>query len=450
MQNVAGFEEEGFKHVHAAGEQITSIRINPAKLPALMQGEGNEIFPTAPTRVPWSSCGYYLPQRPSFTLDPLLHAGAYYVQEASSMFLEQAFKQTVVSDQPLKVLDLCAAPGGKSTLIQSLLSDESFLLCNEVIKSRANILCENLTKWGAANVVVSNNDPKDFAVLESYFDVIILDAPCSGSGLFRRDPNAIAEWSMENVELCSQRQQRIIADVLPALKQGGKLIYSTCSYSKAENEEVLDWMIEELGFESLPLQIDLSWGIIHSVSEKHAANGYRFYPDKAKGEGLFIAVLVKKEGSSPIRPSKKNILTKPSKNEMAIVQPWIEEGKNLSFMKWKDNVLAFPVVMEKEISLLQQHLYLRQVGVNLGQITTRELIPEHALATSGLQHRNLNNISLNKEQALQYLRKADVMIEDHHKKGWTLVQYRGLGLGWIKILQNRINNYYPKEWRILK
>jgi len=450
LQNVTGFDEEEFKRVHVAGEQITSIRINPAKRGAIQPGEGYELLPAAATPIPWSSCGYYLPQRPSFTLDPLLHAGAYYVQEASSMFLEQAFKQTVAIDQPLKVLDLCAAPGGKSTLIQSLLSEESFLVSNEVIKSRANILCENLTKWGAANVVVSNNDPKDFAALEGYFDVIVMDAPCSGSGLFRRDPNAIAEWSMDNVQLCSQRQQRIIADVLPSLKPGGILIYSTCSYSKAENEEVLDWMIEELGFESLPLSVDVSWGIVHSVSEKHGANGYRFYPDQVKGEGLFMAALVKNEGSSSIRHSKKNIIAKPSKNEMAILQTWIDEGRNLSFMKWKDNVLAFPVAMEYEISLLQQHLYLRQVGVNLGQITTKELIPEHALATSGFLNRSLNKISLNKEQALQYLRKADVMIEDHHKRGWALVQYMGLGLGWIKILQNRINNYYPKEWRILK
>ena len=366
------------------------------------------------------------------------------------MFLEQAFKQTVATGQPLKVLDLCAAPGGKSTLLQSLLSEDSFLICNEVIKSRANILCENMTKWGAANVVVSNNDPKDFAALESYFDVIVLDAPCSGSGLFRRDPNAIVEWSMENVQLCSQRQQRIIADVLPALKQDGILIYSTCSYSKAENEEVLDWMIEEFGLESLPLSIDASWGIVPCISERQHAKGYRFYPDKVKGEGLFIAVLVKKDAGSTIRPSKKNSIAKPSKNEMSVLQPWIAADKNLSFMKWKDSVLAFPFAMENEIGLLQQHLYLRQVGVNLGQFTAKELIPEHAFAISGILSNSVNNISFDKEKSLQYLRKADVRLEDYHKKGWALVQYAGLGLGWIKILQNRINNYYPKEWRILK
>ena len=181
-------------------------------------------------------------QRPSFTFDPLFHAGTYYVQEASSMFLEQALKQSVDLSQPLRVLDLCAAPGGKSTLLQSLLNKESLLVSNDVIKSRAAILEENIVKWGAANVVVTNNDPAHFARLENYFDAIVIDAPCSGSGLFRRDPEAINEWSENNVQLCSQRQQRIVADVWPALKQNGILIYSTCSYSAEEDEAILDWM----------------------------------------------------------------------------------------------------------------------------------------------------------------------------------------------------------------
>ena len=450
LQNVRGFDEEEFKRVHNDGGQITSIRINPAKIDFKDLVESGTPISSDPIPVPWSTYGFYLSERPSFTLDPMLHAGAYYVQEASSMFLEQAFNQSVDRKQSLKVLDLCAAPGGKSTLIQSLLSNDSFLVSNEVIKSRANILCENMTKWGGANVVVCNNDPKDFARLESYFDVIVMDAPCSGSGLFRRDPNAIKEWSPENVQLCSQRQQRIIADVLPALKAGGKFIYSTCSYSEEENEAVLDWMMEEFAVESMALSIDKSWGITHSVSEKHAANGYRFYPDKVKGEGLFMAVLQKNDGTSTTRPSKKTNLTKPTKNDLAILHPWIREDAQVSFMKWKDDVLAFATVMENEMALLQQHLYLKQVGVNMGQLTSSELIPEHALATSRLLRADVNSISLNKEQALGYLRKADLSIDNENKKGWALVQYKEQALGWVKLLQNRINNYYPKEWRILK
>src|SRR6187402_2422850 len=247
LESANGFNEEAFIKVHESGEQITSIRTNPAK-----QSE----IKIQKSKIGWSDYGYYLETRPSFTFDPLFHAGSYYVQEASSMFLEQALKQTVDLSRSLKVLDLCAAPGGKSTHLLSLISKESLLVSNEVIRARANILTDNIVKWGCSNVIVTNNDPRDFQRLENYFDVIVVDAPCSGSGLFRRDPEAIDEWSEQNVALCSQRQQRILADVLPALKNGGVLIYSTCSYSKEEDELICKWLRDELSIENCQLSID--------------------------------------------------------------------------------------------------------------------------------------------------------------------------------------------------
>jgi 16S rRNA C967 or C1407 C5-methylase (RsmB/RsmF family) len=251
LQNLKGFDEAAFKAVHQSDSQITSVRLNPKKIFNIQ----HSIFNAQLEKVLWNDNGYYLPERPSFTLDPLFHAGAYYVQEASSMFLEEVLKQTVDLTKPLKVLDLCAAPGGKSTLIQSVISKESLLVSNEVIKTRVNILAENITKWGAANVVVTNNDPSDFKRLQNYFDVIVVDAPCSGSGLFRKDANAINEWSENNVTLCSQRQQRILADIIPSLKPGGVLIYSTCSYSLEEDESIADWLSEEFRVKSLKLKI---------------------------------------------------------------------------------------------------------------------------------------------------------------------------------------------------
>ncbi len=230
LKGIKGFDREVFEKVHISGEQITSIRINPTKFKEPLTHHSPFI---THDKIPWSQYGYYLDQRPSFTFDPLFHAGCYYVQEASSMFLEQALQQTVDLSQPLKVLDLCGAPGGKSTHIQSLISKESLLVTNEVIKNRVSVLVQNITKWGCDNVIVTHNDPKHFTRLEGYFDVIIIDAPCSGSGLFRKDAEAVAEWSLNNVALCSQRQQRILADALPSLKTNGILIYSTCSYSKA-------------------------------------------------------------------------------------------------------------------------------------------------------------------------------------------------------------------------
>ena len=236
--------------MHQSPERITSVRLQIQKIADI-----SEAFPQLETSpVPWAASGYYLSTRPSFTFDPYFHAGAYYVQEASSMFLEEAIRQTT-DGQPLKALDLCAAPGGKSTLMQGVLHPDSVLVANEVIKTRAALLADNITRWGAANVVVTNNDPRDFARLPGYFDLMVVDVPCSGSGLFRRDPAAIAEWSQDNVILCSQRQQRILADALPALKPGGTLIYSTCSYAVEEDEQIMDWLTENFELENILLQL---------------------------------------------------------------------------------------------------------------------------------------------------------------------------------------------------
>ena len=442
INDAIGFDREAFLAVHASGEQVTSIRINPRK-----QG------PTSPhlkitQPVPWSSLGYYLEERPSFTLDPLFHAGVYYVQEASSMFLEQAIKQSIDISRPMKVLDLCAAPGGKSTLIQSIITNDSLLVSNEVIKSRVNILQENSTKWGGMNVVVTNNDAKDFARLENYFDVMVVDAPCSGSGLFRKDPDAISEWTLENVELCAQRQKRILADAYPGLKQNGILIYSTCSYSIEEDEDILDWMQENFKVRSLQFENEPGWGIVESKSRKHKLNGYRFYPDKLQGEGFFIAALAKLDGGESSFQSNKADFNRPTKNESAMVKRWLKSGSDISIVKHGEGAIGIPNNLEREIPILQKRLYLKQAGISIGKFTAKELVPDHALAMSDLPSPEIASVTLNKEAALQYLRKGDVFI-DVGQKGWLLVEYNGINLGWIKHLGNRINNYYPKEWRIL-
>lgn len=433
LEQAPGFDRQGFEAVHASGRQVTSIRVNSAKATV------EEIkFSTSP--VPWSSFGYYLAQRPSFTLDPLLHAGCYYVQEASSMFVEQALKQTVDLSRSLKVLDLCAAPGGKSTLLQSLISTNSLLVSNEVIKSRSAVLQENITKWGAANVVVTNNDPKDFARLTDFFDVMVIDAPCSGSGLFRRDAAAIEEWSEANVLLCSQRQQRIVADALPALKKDGVLIYCTCSYSVEEDEAVVNWLCDEFEMSRLKLSVDPSWNIAESSA------CYRFYPDKLNGEGFFIACLRKNDGGEASFSAKQKKLTK---QELQAVSPWINSEIPLHLFRHKEDVIAVPPSLEPLIPVLQERLYLRQAGITLGKLVNNALIPEHALALSTIYNNSLPGIPLSMEEALQYLRRADFMPETS-LKGWALMQYEGHNLGWAKLLPNRLNNYYPKEWRILK
>ena len=462
LRKVESFNESAFKQVHESGEQVTSIRFNPSKV------ENPDEFLSkwlsadewhSSSSIPWCNDGFYLRQRPSFTLDPYFHAGYYYVQEASGMFLESALSETLhknVESGPLKILDLCAAPGGKSTLIQSMISKgsmiskDSLLVSNEVIKSRATVLEENVTRWGSANTLITNNDPKDFSSLIGFFDVIVIDAPCSGSGLFRRDPEAVAHWSEANVELCHQRQERILADIFPALKTGGILIYSTCSYSKEEDEDIADWIIEHFEVEKLRLEVEGDeLGIVESISDKHGAYGYRFWPDRLLGEGFFISCF-KKTGDqeSSKRNPKKNLLEKITRNEESFIHPWINDPAEFDFFRFGDQVLAIPSGIVSMVQpVLGAGLYIRQLGLRMGKRAGNELIPDPALAFSPAISKRIVAVSLKQEQALQYLRREEVSINDNHR-GWALVEYEGAKLGWVKILQNRVNNYYPKEWRI--
>jgi 16S rRNA C967 or C1407 C5-methylase (RsmB/RsmF family)/NOL1/NOP2/fmu family ribosome biogenesis protein len=445
LKDVPFFDEDAFVQVHAAAERITSIRINPAKfsLEDIAAIGGIAANGAHPKPVPWSQAGFYLEQRPSFTFDPLFHAGCYYVQEASSMFLEQAIKQCVDLAQPLKVLDLCAAPGGKSTHLQSLISPESLLVSNEVIKGRAGILRQNITKWGGANVLVTANDPQHFARLEGFFDVLVVDAPCSGSGLFRRDPEAIGEWSEDAVALCSRRQKRILADALPCLKEGGLLVYSTCSYSPQEDEEMAAWLVAEAGMAPQPLQVAESWHIV--TTNTSGAAGYRFFPDKLQGEGFYLAAFIKKTGAhgryKTVKPEKATL------KEKASVGPWLQD-RGMDILK-EGFLYAFPEALMEAYSVVKANLYVQQAGIRLGEVMKDKLVPDHALALSGLLTDGVPATELPLEEAIRYLQRQELSVTPQ-TKGWQTVTYHGHNLGWINALPNRINNYYPKEARILK
>ncbi|RYG42338.1 MAG: RNA methyltransferase, partial [Chitinophagaceae bacterium] len=292
--------------------------------------------------------------------------------------------------------------------------------------------------------------PRDFGRLEQYFDVIVVDAPCSGSGLFRRDPEAVKEWSEQNVELCCQRQQRILADVYPALKKDGILIYSTCSYSKDEDEDIADWLIDEFGMVNMPLLLDSDWGIVPSISARNQAHGYRFYPDKLRGEGFFLTCFKKTGGQvTTIKPPRKTALQKLTKEETLAVLPWIQEGIPLEFWKTGEMIFAIPSVLNEDLLIIADNLYIRKAGVVVGKVAGKDLVPDHSLAMSTIISNKIVGISLKLPEALQYLRKEEVKT-DGAARGWALVLYEGVRLGWIKVLLNRSNNYYPKEWRILK
>jgi NOL1/NOP2/sun family putative RNA methylase len=444
VKDVKGFNEDEFLRAHQSPHPAVSVRLNSNK-----NITADKTSLNIEQSVPWSSMGYYLKERPSFTLDPLFHAGAYYVQEASSMFLEEVMKQTCELNKDISVLDLCAAPGGKSTLIQSLISNNSLLVSNEVIKSRVNILSENITKWGATNVIVTNNDPADFGRLNEFFEVIVTDAPCSGSGLFRKDPAAIDEWSLENVQMCSRRQERILNDVLPSLKKDGILIYSTCSFSKEENENMLDKIMKEHEMESIQISLNENWNIVETTAEVSGAFGYRFFPDKLKGEGFFIAAFRKihEDGNSSSNKSSSK-LQAISKSNLQILSHWIDNNPDYTYFNHKETIIAIPATIISDIQLVQSALYIRKAGVKLGNIIRDEFIPEHELAMSCICSNNITAIEVEENVALQYLRREEIHLESD-KTGWQLICFKGLPLGWVKILPKRTNNYYPKEWRIL-
>lgn len=423
---------------------VTSVRVNPHK-PGLLT---DTLRPVA-----WTRGGYYLEERPVFTLDPLFHAGAYYVQEASSMFTEHAFRSLAPKDNSLRILDLCAAPGGKSTLLASLLSEEDLLVSNEVIQQRASVLAENMSRWGQMNTWVSNNDPRDFARLPGYFDVLLADAPCTGSGLWRKDEAALGEWSEANVKLCSERQKRILADALPALKPGGLLLYATCSYSIEENEEIAAWLNQELGLEPLDIPLDPAWHIRETTYK--GIKGYRFYPWQLEGEGFFLAAFRKEGGALPrgaghkpqkaFNGSSRRSPISKTRDDSARWSDWLHT--DFRSIERNGDYYAIPAALEQELSLLQAALRIKKTGTALGRIAGKDIIPDHELALSVHLSRDVNRLDVGKEEALLFLKKEEIR-RGEGLKGWQLVTYSGLGLGWGKWLPNRMNNYFPKNWRI--
>lgn len=427
MKTRLGNEFEQFVAAYN-NEPVQSIRLNPKKKFEKFQ-ELEE--------VKWYKEGKYTNGKKSFITDPLWHAGGYYVQESSSMILAEVFSQFFAKSSPKIALDLCAAPGGKSTLLQSLMDETSVLVSNEVIKSRVQILKENHIRMGISeNIIITQNDPKDFETLEELFDYIQIDAPCSGEGMFRKDKNSLSEWSEANCSLCAERQKRIIGNIFPALAKGGILVYSTCTFNPKENEELMNWVCENFDFESVPLDFNPEWNTTEINYNK--IFGYYFYPHKVKGEGLFISVLRKKSGFGAA------LLSVPKKEKSQIV-PELAISENYFFENGffkleRPELRAVKGRISKKLTIIYS-------GVELGEQKGKDFVPAQALANF---HKNLHHfqkIEVDKNKALEFLRGKDpeLMIE---KNDFYLLTYKGLGLGWLKFIGNRSNNYYPKPWRI--
>jgi 16S rRNA C967 or C1407 C5-methylase (RsmB/RsmF family) len=413
----------------------TSIRFNPAKCK-----------PRGDDPIPWCAAGMYLGSRPSFTRDPLFHAGAYYVQEASSMLLEQAVRQSLDTTKQVIALDLCAAPGGKTTHLLSLLSPESLVVSNEVIRGRASALIENIEKWGYPNTLVTQNDPADFARLEAFFDLIVVDAPCSGEGLFRKDTEAIAEWSTRHVELCMSRQRRILSDIWGSLRPGGLLVYSTCTYNTRENHDNLRWIMDSNACSFLRLRLDPAWGITEVTID--GCSGYQCFPHRVRGEGFFLSA-IRKESEDAVRSVRaKDCLVYPTSAEAKMLKTWITIPDETFFFLHGTQARMLRACHQTYLQVILEKLHVLRAGTGVGEVKKNKIVPNHALALSIYRNPDpLPGLAVSVEQALAYLRMEPLRL-DTLAQGFRVIEFEGLGLGWVNVLPGRINSLFPSSKRV--
>ena len=418
-------------------EPSVSIRLNPSKVPDPQEFMCRN-FQSGFSPVPWSPCGYFLEDRPLFTLDPLFHCGCYYVQDSSAMAVGHLFRSGLerIGDlgRPVRVLDLCAAPGGKTTdlaaSLRSRFGGSFVLVANEVMKNRAAVLCDNVSVWGDPDVVVTSVDPGAFARLEGYFDIILADVPCSGEGMFRKDEEAVEDWSEAAVSLCASRQRRIVADVWPSLRHGGILVYSTCTFESAENDDNVEWIASELGGSVLKWDISGMDGIIPTRT------GGLLVPGLVKGEGQFASMIEKTAGSLDIRQSSSCV----GKGRKKIASGALERMKG-------DLMISVPDSVAGELESLEL-LHPLQMGVARGTRKGRDLVPSADLALSMmLDGESFPRVELDRTEALKFLHRDTLILKDA-PKGFLAVCYEGHPLGFVKNLGNRCNNLHPSGRRI--
>lgn len=457
MKDQLGPEFEDF--LNALKEKpVVSLRYNPRK-PGASFPEGSPI--------PWCEEGIYLPERPKFYLDPYIYTGAYYVQEASSMLIAQCLDFS--KDQV--VLDLCAAPGGKSTLLASKLSPGSFLVSNEIVGNRSRALVDNLSRWGKPNVMVTVNHPRDYSQLRHTFDAIVVDAPCSGEGMFRKDPKVIGTWTPGVVRNCALKQKEILGQVMNALKPGGRLVYSTCTYNPSENEEIIKWVLNhEPGvFRIVPLEFPEEWGLTPGRTEGYPpemAHTYHCYPHKVKGEGFYFACLEKISAGREVslspsrqrkqrRHNKRHREEKPErrkielgKKELQIASEYLVGSEKLEMVVRKEGYDAIEPQFADLVAELGESLRIVKAGVRIGTVVHKKFIPDHDLALSEQQEEDVPKIEVDAHTALRYMKRESLILEVGDVRDWAILTYQGRNLGWVKVLENRVNNHLPKELRL--
>ena len=419
-----------------------AVRLNPAKC-------GEEGVWSSGEAIAWSKNGRKLKERPSFTLDTAFHAGAYYVQEAASQFIDYIISHEEL--QGKRVLDMCSAPGGKTTIYSTAVGEEGLVVANEYVRSRANILADNVRKWGMGNVLVTNNAPEHIAQFEGWFDMVAVDAPCSGEGMFRKEEVAREDWSEEAVKMCAARQLSIVREAWQSLRDGGLFIYSTCTFNEDEDEGLLRAFIEETGdvFEpSQSVEIDDAWGIVKG--EVGAFQTFRFFPHKTDSEGLFVAIARKAEPTTQRTPkARKRVMQEVDKNSRKELAKWLQHSDNYTFAMVADTIYAYPSVQFKAVQALSEGLTAIYSGVAMGQIFKAKLKPDWALSQYiGFERTAVAVEEVDEERALDYLRKRDIAVGDM-AEGINLITHKGRALGFAKRVGARCNNLYPNSLKIM-
>ena len=422
-------------------EPAVSIRLNPCKPAECFDGEA----------VGWCMWGKYLAERPQFTLDPLLHGGAYYVQEASSQFVAHLLKNYDMEGK--RVLDMCAAPGGKTTVYSTLVGREGLVVANDISHSRAMALADNVQRWGMGNVVVTCNEPAHIGAFTHWFDVVAVDAPCSGEGMFRKMDEARSEWTPSSPDVCAERQREILAEAWRVLRPGGTLIYSTCTFNPTEDEGIVEWLMSEYGEEvesADRVVTEDSWGVVRS--EIGAFQCFHFYPHKARGEGFFAAVARKSEG--PVRRSmpkaRRKLFAPCAKADVKELSRWVDDASKHAFMMVGEDIYAYNSAVAESVVTLSENLSVVYSGVSMGRIFKQKLKPEHPLALYiGLNRDVVPMVDVSLEDALDYLRRNDIAASQF-EEGINVVGYKNTPIGFVKRIGARCNNMYPKDLRIVK
>ena len=441
LRQQLGAEDAERLFVALDSEPLTSIRLNPAKPARVFEGKA----------IGWSEHGRWLDVRPQFTLDALLHGGAYYVQEASSQFVGYLTRGLELEGG--RVLDMCAAPGGKTTIYSTLVGRGGLVVANDISRSRALALSDNVQRWGMGNVVVTCNQPHHISAFEHWFDLVAVDAPCSGEGMFRKMDEARTEWTPSAPDVCAERQREILREAWHALRPGGTLLYSTCTFNAKEDEGIVEWLMSEYGDEIMPSErvvIAEEWGIVRS--DIGAFQCFHFYPHRAAGEGFFAAIARKREGSRhrATVKSRRKLFTLPAKSDVAELERWVDEPANVAFRLVGDVVYGYHKDVVDDVVMLSETLSVVYSGVCFGQIFKRKLRPEHSLALYvGMSADVVPNVELSEDDALSYLRRQDISVAQF-TEGINRVTCRGVAIGFVKRIGARCNNMYPKDLRILK